>query len=129
MHLKCEPRNNPLPTLRIFSEIDEEIIKMIEGMTAIDQKWIIRIILKDLNLGIGKVRILSSYHPSARNFFDQYSNLSRVCECVESGKVFELRGSVEPLQPCHPMLCFRGTIGKLTQLLASKEFYLETKMD
>lgn len=51
---------------------------MINGMTAIDQKWLIRIILKNLRLGIGKQKMFALFHPSAYDFYCQYSNLSRV---------------------------------------------------
>lgn len=112
-----------------FAEIDDEIVKMIEGMTAIDQKWLIRIILKVMDLGIKPPKIISTYHPSAKEFLNQYSSLARVCQAIESGEVFEDSGSVELFRRCNPMLCMRGTVEKLQQLLTHREFYLETKMD
>lgn len=102
---------------------------MIEGMTAIDQKWIIRIILKDMYLGISPGKILSTYHVSARDFQNQYSSLLRVCQAVENGEVYEDNGTVELFRRCNPMLCMRGTISNLQNMMTQKEFYLETKMD
>lgn len=98
-------------------------------MTAIDQKWIIRIILKEMNLVIGHVKILSTYHASAKDFLSKYSSLSRVCQAVENGEVHEEHGSIELFRWSSPMLCFRGAIGNLHNLTTQKEFYLETKMD
>lgn len=113
-----------------ISEIDEEIIKMVEGMTAVDQKWLVRIILKDMNLGVKPGTILTIFNPSAKEFLNQYSSLSRVCQAIEKGEVFEDGGSVvELFRRCNPMLCQRGTIEKLQSLLNHKEYYLETKMD
>lgn len=112
------------------SEIDDEIIKMVEGMTAIDQKWLVRIILKDMNLGVKPGTILTTFNPSAKEFLNQYSSLSRVCLAVENGEVYEDGGSVvELFRRCNPMLCQRGTVEKFQSLLSQKEYYLETKMD
>ncbi|KAJ6639658.1 DNA ligase 4 [Pseudolycoriella hygida] len=110
-------------------KIDDEIIKMVEGMTALDQKWLIRMILKEMYLGIKSAKILTTYHPSAKHFQDQYTSLSRVCQAVESGEVYQEGGSVELFRRCNPMLCKRGTVETLQTLLNQSEFYLETKMD
>ncbi|KAG4073170.1 hypothetical protein HA402_002559 [Bradysia odoriphaga] len=111
-------------------KIDDEIIKMVQGMTAIDQKWLVRIILKDMNLGIKPGTILTTFNPSAKEFLNQYSSLSRVCQAVENGEVYEDSASVvELFRRCNPMLCQRGTVEKLQSLLGHKEYYLETKMD
>lgn len=113
----------------LLIEIEDELIAMFNGMTAIDQKWIIRIILKKVKLGLGQQKILQLYHPRAKDFYDQYSHLSRVCKCIESGEQLRPAGSVEPLQPVRPMLCEKLDIFNLANLLAKKEYYLETKMD
>lgn len=111
------------------SEIDDEIIKMVEGMTAIDQKWLIRIILKEMHLGVNPGKVLSIYHKSAKDFQNQYCSLSRVCQAIENGEVYQDNGSVELFRRCNPMLCLRGTVEKLQSLLSQREYYLETKMD
>lgn len=113
----------------IFSEIDDEIIKMIEGMTVIDQKWLIRIILKEMNLGVKPGTTLNIYHKSAKDFLNQFSSLSRVCDAIENGEVYQENGTVELFRRCMPMLCQRGTVEKLQTLLKQKEYYAETKMD
>ncbi len=102
---------------------------MIEGMTVIDQKWLIRIILKEMNLGINPGTILTMFHKSAKDFQNQYSSLSRACQAIENGEVYEENGSVELFRRCNPMLCLRGTVEKLQTLLSEGEYYLETKMD
>lgn len=98
-------------------------------MTAIDQKWLIRIILKEMDLGIKTAKILATYHPSAKDFQNQYSSLSRVCQAIENGEAFQDTGFIELFQRSNPMLCQRGTVEKIQKLLMHREFYLETKMD
>lgn len=102
---------------------------MIDGMTALDQKWLIRIILKDMHLGINPGTILTTYHKSAKNFQNQYSSLSRVCQAIENGETYEDSVSAELFRHCMPMLCQRGTVEKLQSFVNNREFYLETKMD
>lgn len=102
---------------------------MINGMTAVDQKWLIRIILKHLNLGLGQQKVFSIYHPHAKDFYAQYSHLSRVCECIENGEHLKPKGTIEPMQPFRPMLCQRFDVSQLEQIIKNKEYYLETKMD
>lgn len=98
-------------------------------MTAIDQKWLIRIILKDMDLGIQPGKILTTYHPSAKEFQEQYISLSRACQAIENGETLHDSASIELFRRCSPMLCYRGTMEKLQSLLNQGEFYLETKMD
>lgn len=98
-------------------------------MSATDQKWLIAIILKEMNLGVKPGTILTTFHGSAKHFQNQYSSLSRVCQAIENGEVYEDNGTVELFRRCNPMLCQRGTLEKLQSLLSQREFYVETKMD
>lgn len=127
---ECNQNNNR-------SKIDDELIQMINGMTAIDQKWLTRIILKKMRLGLGPQKILSVYHPSASDFFDRYVHLSRVCDCVDSGETSEApvsdpfanKGTIEPMQPFRPMLCQKLGLATFEQQIRIHDFYTETKMD
>lgn len=59
-------------------EVEKELSKMIKTSTALEQKWMIRIILKNMRLGLGNDRILKIYHPDAADLFDVSSSLSKV---------------------------------------------------
>lgn len=101
-------------------------------MTAIDQKWLIRIILGKVQIGLGQQKIMLLLHPKASTFYTNYSNLSRVCEIIESGSTCNEtleNTQIELGQPVHPMLCQRINIANLEELIASAEYYVETKMD
>ncbi|XP_053682704.1 DNA ligase 4 isoform X2 [Sabethes cyaneus] len=114
-------------------KIQDELIRLVEGLTQLDQKWLIRIILKNLRLGLRQQKILALYHPKAGMLFDRYSNLSQVCDMVENGtgleELNETNTAVKLFQPVKPMLCQRIDLKLVDGLLKKEEFWLETKMD
>lgn len=115
-------------------KFDDELIHLINGMTAIDQKWLTRILLRKMNFGLGPQKILQIYHPKASDLYDQYVHLSRVCECIESGNVDNVKtnmfsDTIELMQPFRPMLCQRLHISTFEQQCLNNDFYTETKMD
>uniref|UniRef100_A0A8D8A156 DNA ligase 4 n=1 Tax=Culex pipiens TaxID=7175 RepID=A0A8D8A156_CULPI len=113
--------------------IGEELERLVGGMSQVDQKWLIRILLKNLRLGMSQVKILGVYHGKAGRLYDRFSNLSKVCEVVESGEGLEELGegggSVELFHPVKPMLCQRVDLKLVDGMLKRDEFWLETKMD
>lgn len=62
----------------IAGEVDDELQSMILEMSALEQKWLIRILLKDLHLGLSRGKILYLFHPDANDFFDVNSNIEKV---------------------------------------------------
>lgn len=51
------------------------------------QKWIVRIIVKDLKLGVREKTILDSFHQDAYDLYNRTSSLSAVCEECKSTHV------------------------------------------
>ncbi|KAL9692558.1 hypothetical protein quinque_015737 [Culex quinquefasciatus] len=113
--------------------IGEELERLVGGMSQVDQKWLIRILLKNLRLGMSLGKILGVYHAKAGQLYDRFSNLSKVCEVVESGEGLEELGegggSVELFHPVKPMLCQRVDLKLVDGMLKRDEYWLETKMD
>lgn len=114
-----------------FSEIDTEMVQMLRGMSAMDRKWLTRILLKKLRLGIGEQRILELYDPRAFKLYNQCSYLSDVCKAIDTNSADdELKtGFIELFKPIRPMLCERGYISQINRMLSENDYYLETKMD
>lgn len=116
-----------------ISEIDTEIVQMFQKMTALDRKWLSRIILKKLGLDLGIQKILKIYHSRAYDYYNRYTHLSKVCELIDSGVEVDLDSNdlnvIEIFRPIRPMLCERGYISKINTLLTENDYYLETKMD
>lgn len=104
---------------------------MLDGMSALDRKWLTRILLKKLALGVGEQRVLETYNPNAFKLYNQCSVLSRVCEVIDSNLPLDQLqfGIIELFKPIRPMLCERGYLSKISQLFSKDNYYLETKMD
>jgi len=68
----------------------KSFMKIVSKISSTDLIWLLRIILKDLKLGIKHETILSIYHPMAAKLFNSVADLRKVCEqCVDpSKKVF-----------------------------------------
>ncbi|XP_055298259.1 DNA ligase 4 [Sitodiplosis mosellana] len=112
-------------------KIDNEIARMLLKMSALDRKWLTRILLKKLKLGLGKQYILQTYHQHAPELFNKSSHLSRVCELLESNLPIDAirKRIIELFKPIRSMLCERGYISNINGMLSKHAYYLETKMD
>lgn len=122
------------------------LTSLAEVASAQEQIWFIRLLLKNMHLGIGEQRIFTLMHPQARDLHRRCSNLKRVCCLVANNQIsnesiteqpnetknanntFNLNNIVQPFQHIQAMLCemFHGS---LEQLMAEDVLYLETKMD
>lgn len=60
-------------------------------MTALQQKWLIRIILKDIRLGIGHQKILTCFHVDASDLYDSSNSLSKVSNIANYHEVIAFR--------------------------------------
>lgn len=107
------------------------MVRMLAKMSALDRKWLTRILLKKLYLGVGEKHILTTYHENAPDLYNRCSLLSRVCEVIDNKIPFDSiqSGIVELFKPIRPMLCERGYVSKINQMLSEHDYYLETKMD
>ncbi|XP_017086488.1 DNA ligase 4 isoform X2 [Drosophila eugracilis] len=108
-----------------------------------EQKWLIRLLLKNLGLGIGEQKIFGVLHPKAQDIYQRCSDLRHVCNLL-AGKTTDLEAStstdkppakfvnlnsvIRPFHQIRPMLCERFP-GDIEQLMHSDVLYVETKMD
>ncbi|XP_034671871.1 DNA ligase 4 [Drosophila subobscura] len=126
---------------------EQELIRFTEQASAKEQKWLIRILLKSLGLGIGEQRIFGILHPNAKDIYQRCSDLSHVCNLIANnlsdlavsdtqnkGKAksqpstINLNAVIRPFHQIRPMLCERFP-GNIQELMQSDVLYLETKMD
>ncbi|ALC48644.1 Lig4 [Drosophila busckii] len=114
-----------------------ELVRFTELASAKEQKWLIRILLKAMSLGIGEQRIFALLHPLAKDMYQRCTDLSRVCKLLADNKLsvdstsnesVNLNSFIEPFQLIRPMLCERFP-GKIEELMQSDVLYVETKMD
>ena len=65
-------------TVLPLDAVEETLLLMVRNMTANEQKWLIRVLLKDLNLGIGQATIFNAWHPDAKDLYDVNNDLLKV---------------------------------------------------
>lgn len=108
-------------------EIDNAMVRMMKKMSATDVKWLTRILLKKLKLGIGDKRLLDLYNPRAYDMYVQCSNLSDVCKAIDSNTAPDnqpTNGLIQIFRPLRSMLCERGYISQINQVFFGKFQYL-----
>lgn len=99
-------------------------------MSAVDQKWLIAIILKEKLLTTKQV--LQCYHPKANDLYNHLSSFSKVTELLESGENIDevlTKTVIEPLFHVQSQLCQRILMSSVDEVLSQNDFYSETKMD
>ncbi|KAK2706859.1 DNA ligase 4-like [Artemia franciscana] len=102
---------------------------LLRSLSALEQKWLIRIILKNLKLGTGQNGILAAYHPDAKDMYDKVNSLEKVCEKLKDPNVRLFQFEISLFTPFKPMLAERGNIEKIDTFLAKTEAILEMKLD
>lgn len=90
--------------------------------------WIIRIILKDLKIGLKYEKVLEMFHPDAPEYYNATSSLREVCKEFENPN-HSLKNVLRLFHPIKPMLAAKKTPDEIRSILAGKEFLIETKYD
>ncbi|XP_015585173.1 DNA ligase 4 isoform X6 [Cephus cinctus] len=109
---------------------DTEFQKLARELSAEEFKWMIRIVLKDVRLGMGHKKIFAAYHPDANDLFDVTSNVREICDKLIDPKM-RMRHDIKIFAHFKPMLCERcpiENIGKFFQG-SQQSYYLEMKFD
>ena len=104
--------------------------KIIFNCSAIEQKWIIRILLKNqTNFGLTENRIFDFFHKDAMRFYCNTFDLKDLCLRLKN--VNERLGNdlVELFKCIRPMLAEREKPEKILELIGSEKFFLEVKYD
>lgn len=112
------------------SEKAEIFNTLVQSYTALENKWIVRIINKDLKVGMSENSVFPCYHPDALELFNVCSELRKtVIDCADP-TVKVVTASVNVNHPFKPMLSKR--IPTARDVVASMEnmpFWIETKID
>ena len=130
-NLSVEEVNKHLDDLA--NSIDKsEKKKVMQGlvcsMNSLEQKWLVKIILKDMKLGTHD-KILGTFHPKALEIFFHTNNLREVFTKLKD-KNADLNSQLYTLgQPIRPMLAGRKSYTELKKLLMNSDVYVETKFD
>lgn len=117
------------------SDRSDLFLKLTARMSANEQKWLTRIILKCLRVGLPDGQVLKLIHPDAPAIFDVRMNLSEVVGIFTNAKVAgestydrDAQLQVKLFAPFKPMLAERQPLEKSGEILAGP-FYIEPKLD
>ena len=110
-------------------EVERLLKQMFLKMAPLQQKWFVRLILKDLKIGLGPTAILTTFHPDAPALLDVQASLSGVCLKLRdpATRLHELE--IELGAPFRPQLADRLPLHKIEKLFRGGEFFIETKYD
>nr|CAI5853356.1 unnamed protein product [Callosobruchus analis] len=131
--LTVDDVNNFLDDLtkkRNDQEAEQAMMQMFQKVPAENIRWIIRIILKDLKLGVSSNTILNCYHRDGAAYYATNNSLKKVCEVLsdENVKLNELQ--IEIFEPFRPMLSKRIENSNFKkEFTENKQFYVEEKFD
>ncbi|KAG2216309.1 hypothetical protein INT45_011241 [Circinella minor] len=103
--------------------------KVINLYTAFEQKWLIRIILKDLKVGISDASLFSVYHPQAREMYAVCSNLEKVCKDLQDPFVKLNKSTITLFHPFKPQLGHKDVPKNVSNVSHEGKFYIEEKLD
>jgi DNA ligase-4 len=85
-------------------DVDRSIKHLLVNLSALQLKWLIRVVLRDLKLGVSENLVLEAYHPDAVKYYNHTTNLEKVCEVLAdpSKRLHEI--GIELFSPFRPML-------------------------
>ncbi|KAN0115590.1 ATP dependent DNA ligase domain containing protein [Russula decolorans] len=98
-----------------------------------EQRWIVRVILKDLGISVKETTVFSVFHPDAHDLFNTCSDLKKVAWELwdPERRLNDQDKSIQLFRAFAPMLCKRPT-GNIDQSVKDMEghtFFLEEKLD
>ena len=137
--------NSKLDALCLASSQDEKksvFMSLLRETSAMEQKWIIRVIMKELKVHLSHTSILAAFHPSAIELFNTTNDLEYVCRtCTDEKELIAAAGGAAGLldgkkgqglflmQPFKPMLASVVNSDKLNILLKDERMLIEPKFD
>lgn len=119
--------------LNIISEDHKQQFQQLESLimkgSACCQKWLVKIILKNMKVKITPQKILENIHSLGGTLFSKYNHLSTVLEFIESGQAEEaVKDVVKPFTPIRSMLAQKFS-NDMNKILNNFEMYQEVKFD
>ncbi|XP_060566406.1 DNA ligase 4-like [Ruditapes philippinarum] len=109
--------------------VRKHIVKLITNMSALELKWLTRMIVKELKIGLSQSSVLSVFHPDAEEFYNVNNNLEKVCRMMHDPSVRIHEIGISVFSPFTPMLGERASPDKVEKLMEGKPYFIETKFD
>lgn len=94
--------------------VRKHIMHLLTSLSPIEQKWLIRMIMKELKIGLSQASVLSVYHPDAEELYNVNNNLEKVCRLLRDPNTRAYEIGIEVFSPFTPMLGERASPDKVT---------------
>ncbi|XP_037070185.1 DNA ligase 4-like, partial [Pollicipes pollicipes] len=110
--------------------------ELVRSLSAREQLWLVRIILGEMQLGVGSTALLNAFHPDAAEHYGVTCSLLRVA--ADLAEPAERRAGpagrrprtgVTLFTPFKPMLSERSGLGSVDKQMRHKPFFVEPKHD
>ncbi|XP_054830436.1 DNA ligase 4 [Eublepharis macularius] len=109
--------------------VKKSLLQLITQSSALEQKWLIRMIIKDLKLGVSQQTLFSIFHPDAAELFSVTTDLEKVCKQLHDPSVSLSDVSISLFSAFKPMLAAIADIQQIEKQMNHQSFYIETKLD
>lgn len=106
--------------------------KIYNRATPDEQRWIIRIILKDMNISVKDTTLFAVFHPDAQDLYNTCSDLKKVAWGLwdPNKRLGDDDKRVHLFRAFAPMLCRRPTkLEESVKEMQGKTFFIEEKLD
>lgn len=132
----------------LLDAMDRELELLCRSVNAVELKWLIRILLKQMKVRIfssfglfhltvlwtfqikmQENSVLSVFHPEASQLYDVTTSLQRVCQQLHDPATRLDAIQVQLFVPFRPMLAQRSDPEKVLQIMGGQPFYVEEKYD
>uniref|UniRef100_U3BRS6 DNA ligase n=1 Tax=Callithrix jacchus TaxID=9483 RepID=U3BRS6_CALJA len=109
--------------------VKKSLLQLITQSSALEQKWLIRMIIKDLKLGVSQQTIFSVFHNDAAELHNVTTDLEKVCRQLHDPSVGLSDISITLFSAFKPMLAAIADIEHIEKDMKHQTFYIETKLD
>ncbi|KAG9335030.1 hypothetical protein JZ751_006171 [Albula glossodonta] len=109
--------------------VRKNLLHLITQSSALEQKWLIRMILKDMKLGMSKETALQVFHPDAPELYNVTTDLDKVCRQLHDPSVSLSEVSIGLFSAFRPMLAAVANVKQVEKQMNHRSFYIETKLD
>lgn len=109
--------------------VRKNMMHLLRNLAALEQKWLIRMILKDLKIGLSQQSVFAVFHPDADEMYNVNNSLEKVCIQLHDPNLRSHEIAISVFSPFSPMLGEFGNPDKISKVMAGKQFFIETKFD
>lgn len=105
--------------------------EVIKCTSLVEQKWFVRLVLKDLKIGMSHTVILKHYHREALDLFNSTSDLKETCSQLDNLDTHTAKDTTltKLFFAIRPMLASKLTPNLIQHFVKDKTCLVETKYD